>query len=83
MLKFSVICKPKVIKQISLDCFTDITKETLLQITLQISGANTLSRMSVPVFVVTNLNTNQSNDIGWFMLRKYIQLLQLTSYDKT
>lgn len=83
MLKFSLICKPKVIKQINLECFKNITNETSLQISLQISGAISLSKMSVPIFAVTNLDTNQSNKIGWFMLRKYIHLLQLKSYDKT
>jgi hypothetical protein len=83
MLKFSLVCKPRIIKQINLNCFKNITNETLIQITLQVSGANTLSKMSIPVFVITNLTTNQSNEIGWFMLRKYILILQLKSHDKT
>lgn len=83
MLKFSLVCKPKMLKHINLDCFKNITNETLLQITLEISGANTLSKMTIPIFKITNLTTNQSNEVGWFMLRKYILLLQLKPYDKT
>lgn len=83
MLNFSLICTPKIIKQINLDCFKNLTNESLLQITLQISGANTLSKMTIPIVTITNLITNQSNEIGWFMLRKYILLLQLKPYDKT
>lgn len=83
MLKFSLVCKPELIKHIALECFKNLTNETLFQITIQISGASSLSKMAIPIFKITNLTTNQSNEVGWFMLRKYILLLQLKPYDKT
>lgn len=83
MLTFSLICKPRLIKQIGLECFKDITIEDLIKVSFSISGANKLSRMGTPEFTITNLTTNQSNKVGWFMLRKYIQILQLVPYDKT
>lgn len=84
MLKFSLICRPRLVTKCpKLPCFENITKETLFRISLSVSGANKLSSTNIPEVIITNLSNNQSIIVGWFLLRKYISLLQFISDDNT